>query len=103
MDTHLDRQIAEAAEMLAGARGVAALTGAGVSAESGMPTFRGADGIWDERVVARVATEGFHLLDAPPQRLNARDTPVPAHPSLWEAHRPTLESIAAALRNLLRL
>ncbi len=54
-------------------------------------------------VVARVAAEGFHLLDAPPQRLNARDTPVPAHPNLWEAHRPTLESIAAAIRNLLRI
>jgi acetoin:2,6-dichlorophenolindophenol oxidoreductase subunit beta len=31
-------------------------------------------------VVARVTEEGFHLLDAPPQRLNARDTPVPYHP-----------------------
>jgi pyruvate dehydrogenase E1 component beta subunit/2-oxoisovalerate dehydrogenase E1 component beta subunit len=54
-------------------------------------------------VVSRVATEGFHLLDAPPQRLNSRDTPVPYHPKLWEAHRPTLESISAAIRNLLRL
>jgi pyruvate/2-oxoglutarate/acetoin dehydrogenase E1 component len=39
-------------------------------------------------VIARVATEGFDLLDAPPQRLNAKDTPVPYHPSLWAAHRP---------------
>src|SRR6266581_1911320 len=54
-------------------------------------------------VVARVATEGFGLLDAPPQRLNAKDTPVPYHPSLWAAHRPTARSIAAAARNLLRL
>ena len=38
------------------------------------------------KVVARVASDGFHLLDAPPQRLNARDTPVPYHPNLWEAH-----------------
>jgi pyruvate dehydrogenase E1 component beta subunit/2-oxoisovalerate dehydrogenase E1 component beta subunit len=52
-------------------------------------------------VVARVAAEGFHLLDAPPQRLNARDTPVPYHPKLWAAHRPTPESICAALRKLL--
>src|SRR5271156_2498912 len=28
-------------------------------------------------VIARVATEGFGLLDAPPQRLNAKDTPIP--------------------------
>src|SRR5215207_10626682 len=53
-------------------------------------------------VIARVATEGFGLLDAPPQRLNAKDTPVPYHPNLWAAHRPTARSIAAAARNLLR-
>ena len=54
-------------------------------------------------VIARVVTEGFGLLDAPPQRLNAKDTPVPYHPSLWAAHRPTARSIAAAARNLLRM
>src|SRR5690242_17474784 len=53
-------------------------------------------------VIARVATEGFDLLDAPPQRLNAKDTPVPYHPDLWAAHRPTARSIAAAARNVLR-
>ncbi|HYG24035.1 MAG TPA: alpha-ketoacid dehydrogenase subunit beta [Verrucomicrobiae bacterium] len=53
-------------------------------------------------VVARVAQEGFGLLDAPPQRLNAKDTPVPYHPNLWAAHRPTARRIAAAARNLLR-
>lgn len=54
-------------------------------------------------VVARVATEGFNLLDAPPQRLNAKDTPIPYHPNLWSTHRPTARSIALAVRNLLRL
>jgi len=54
-------------------------------------------------VIARVASEGFDLLDAPPQRLNAKDTPVPYHPNLWAAHRPTARSIGAAARNLLRL
>jgi acetoin:2,6-dichlorophenolindophenol oxidoreductase subunit beta len=54
-------------------------------------------------VIARVMTEGFGLLDAPPQRLNAKDTPVPYHPSLWAAHRPTTRSIAAAARKLLRV
>ncbi|MCU0788876.1 MAG: alpha-ketoacid dehydrogenase subunit beta [Verrucomicrobia bacterium] len=53
-------------------------------------------------VIARVASEGFGLLDAPPQRLNSKDTPVPYHPSLWAAHRPTARSIAAAARRLLR-
>ncbi|HOW78800.1 MAG TPA: transketolase C-terminal domain-containing protein, partial [Verrucomicrobiota bacterium] len=54
-------------------------------------------------VIARVTSEGFGLLDAPPQRLNAKETPVPYHPSLWAAHRPTAHSIAAAARRLLRL
>lgn len=53
-------------------------------------------------VIARVASEGFGLLDVPPQRLNAKDTPVPYHPNLWAAHRPTNRSIAAAARKLLR-
>ena len=54
-------------------------------------------------VVARVAGEGFGLLDAPPLRLNAKDTPVPFHPNLWAVHRPTAQSIAAAARRLLRM
>jgi pyruvate dehydrogenase E1 component beta subunit/2-oxoisovalerate dehydrogenase E1 component beta subunit len=53
-------------------------------------------------VIARVASEGFGLLDAAPQRLNAKDTPVPYHPNLWAAHRPTARSIAAAARNLIQ-
>ena len=53
-------------------------------------------------IIARVTSEGYGLLDAPPQRLNAKDTPVPYHPNLWTAHRPTARAIAAAARNLLR-
>jgi pyruvate dehydrogenase E1 component beta subunit/2-oxoisovalerate dehydrogenase E1 component beta subunit len=52
-------------------------------------------------ILARVATEGFGLLDVPPMRLNAKDTPVPYHPNLWGTHRPTAKTIAAALRQLL--
>jgi pyruvate dehydrogenase E1 component beta subunit/2-oxoisovalerate dehydrogenase E1 component beta subunit len=54
-------------------------------------------------VVARIASEAFNLLDAPPQRLNAKDTPIPFHPNLWATHRPTARSIAEAVRNLIRL
>jgi pyruvate dehydrogenase E1 component beta subunit/2-oxoisovalerate dehydrogenase E1 component beta subunit len=53
-------------------------------------------------VVARIASEGFALLDAPPMRLNAKDTPVPFHPNLWGTHRPTAKTISAAMRDLLR-
>jgi pyruvate/2-oxoglutarate/acetoin dehydrogenase E1 component len=52
-------------------------------------------------IIARVSVEGFGLLDAPPQRLNAKDTPVPYHHNLWIEHRPTTRSVAAAARNLL--
>jgi len=54
-------------------------------------------------VIARVTAEGFGLLDAPPQRLNAKDTPVPFHPALWGTHRPTASTIASALHHLLKL
>lgn len=52
-------------------------------------------------VIARVMTEGFALLDAAPQRLNAKDTPVPYHPALWGTHRPTASAIVSAARQLL--
>ncbi|MGC8829367.1 MAG: alpha-ketoacid dehydrogenase subunit beta [Verrucomicrobiia bacterium] len=54
-------------------------------------------------VITRVCSEGLNLLDAPPQRLNSKDTPIPYHPNLWGAHRPTAHSIMAAVRNLLSM
>jgi NAD-dependent deacetylase len=41
-----DDQILLARMHLASARNVTVLTGAGISADSGVPTFRGADGLW---------------------------------------------------------
>ncbi len=54
-------------------------------------------------IVSRVVSEGFHLLDAPPKRLNSKDTPIPYHPNLWKTHRPTWQSIAESARALLQL
>jgi pyruvate dehydrogenase E1 component beta subunit/2-oxoisovalerate dehydrogenase E1 component beta subunit len=53
-------------------------------------------------VISRVTSEGFHLLDAAPQRVNAKDTPIPYHPNLWAAHRPNAKTIADKARALLR-
>jgi pyruvate dehydrogenase E1 component beta subunit/2-oxoisovalerate dehydrogenase E1 component beta subunit len=53
-------------------------------------------------VVARVAAEGFHLLDAAPARINAKDTPIPYHPNLWTEHRPNRKTIAAKARQILQ-
>lgn len=38
--------LSDAQRRLASARRIAVLTGAGISADSGVPTFRGADGLW---------------------------------------------------------
>ena len=45
-----------AARLLAGSNRVAVLTGAGISAESGVPTFRGAGGFWQGRSAMELAT-----------------------------------------------
>jgi NAD-dependent deacetylase len=46
----------ETIERLRGARSVTVLTGAGVSAESGIPTFRGPDGLWKNHRPEQLAT-----------------------------------------------
>ena len=49
-----------AAQWLGAAAGVCVLTGAGVSAESGVPTFRASDGLWEGHRIEDVASpEGF--------------------------------------------
>jgi NAD-dependent deacetylase len=52
----LDPALDRAAGFLRSARRVAVLTGAGVSAESGLATFRGAGGLWEGHRVEEVAT-----------------------------------------------
>ena len=49
-------EIEAAKERLEGAENVVVLTGAGVSAESGVPTFRGADGLWRNFRAEELAT-----------------------------------------------
>src|SRR5579883_510902 len=47
-------------DALAAAKAVFVLTGAGISAESGLPTFRGAGGYWESHRAEDLATrEGF--------------------------------------------
>lgn len=59
-DGELDRAVRAAADALAAARRVAVLTGAGVSAESGVPTFRASDGLWEGHRIEDVASpDGF--------------------------------------------
>lgn len=46
-EAELGARLADAAALLASSRHTIAFTGAGVSAESGVPTFRGKGGIWE--------------------------------------------------------
>jgi NAD-dependent deacetylase len=56
MADELERSLAAAADALRLARKVAVLTGAGVSAESGVPTYRASDGLWEGHRIEDVAT-----------------------------------------------
>ena len=51
-------------------------------------------------VAAIISEEAFDVLDAPPARLTAPDTPVPYSPPLEKAFRPDAEKIAARARKL---
>jgi len=51
-----DPLVGKAAEILKRAKRVVALTGAGISAESGVPTFRGKDGLWRQFRAEDLAT-----------------------------------------------
>lgn len=84
------------------------LTGAGVSAESGVPTFRGVGGLWREHSVERVASpEGF---DADPalvwefyseRRSKARDVqPNPGHTALAKAEARLGERFLLVTQNV---
>jgi NAD-dependent deacetylase len=83
-------QEATLVEWLKAADSVMAFCGAGVSAESGLPTFRGAGGLWDGDPVEAVATPESFRRD--PQRVwrfysrrqeaLARARPNPAHLAL---------------------
>ncbi len=48
--------IERAVELLSRSRSAVALTGAGVSAESGIPTFRGEGGLWSQYDPVKVAS-----------------------------------------------
>ncbi len=56
MPYELDQQLDRAAAILRPAKKIAVLTGAGISAESGLATFRGSGGLWEGQRVEDVAT-----------------------------------------------
>ena len=83
-------ELEEARQRLAGAQAVAVLTGAGISAESGIPTFRGAGGLWKEYRAEDLATPEAFARDPRlvwewynwRRELIAKAAPNPAHKAL---------------------
>ncbi|HLQ16231.1 MAG TPA: NAD-dependent deacylase [Candidatus Eisenbacteria bacterium] len=55
--------VRDAAELLSTARRGLALTGAGISAESGIPTFRGDGGLWTKYDPVKVASIDYFMSD----------------------------------------
>ena len=84
------------------------LTGAGVSAESGLPTFRGADGLWRGHRVEEVATpEAFHAnpelvwqFYSERRKRAATVAPNPAHRALAELERALDERCFLCTQNV---
>jgi len=77
-------EIVTVAAWLRAARSVAVITGAGISAESGVPTFRGADGLW----------RSFRAEDLATPEAFKRDPEL-----VWEWYRWRRERIADAQPN----
>jgi NAD-dependent deacetylase len=63
VDDLLESSLERAAALVRAAERLAVLTGAGVSAESGVATFRGAGGLWEGHRVEDVATPWAFLRD----------------------------------------
>jgi NAD-dependent deacetylase len=107
-DYDLNAELARAADALRSATKVAVLTGAGVSAESGVPTFRASDGLWEGHRIEEVATPmGF---EANPElvwrfyngrRVNvAKVQPNPGHFALVELEQRFGDGFAVATQNV---
>ena len=52
----IEGQILQAKEIIENSKKITVLTGAGISAESGIPTFRGSDGLWNNLNPQDIAT-----------------------------------------------
>jgi acetoin:2,6-dichlorophenolindophenol oxidoreductase subunit beta len=53
-------------------------------------------------VVSVISDLAFHLLDAPPKRICAQDTPIPVQPDLYAMHRPHAGDIVTAVLDTVR-
>lgn len=83
MNADEDRDVTRAAELLARAERITVLTGAGVSTDSGIPDFRGPQGVWTRNPAAeRLSTLQAYVEDPEVRREAWRQRAV--HP-VWDA------------------
>jgi len=62
--------VTEAALLVAEAKKVLVLTGAGISTDSGIPDFRGPEGVWTKHPEAEKASHIDYYLSDPEIRIN---------------------------------
>ena len=67
-ETLMDGALARATRVLAAARRVVVLTGAGISTDSGIPDFRGPQGVWTKNPKAERMSSLSHYLNDPEVR-----------------------------------
>ena len=67
----IDALIASVRAWISGARSVVALTGAGISTDSGIPDFRGPQGVWTKNPAAEKAATLQNYLADPEIRKSA--------------------------------
>ncbi|HZJ28319.1 MAG TPA: Sir2 family NAD-dependent protein deacetylase [Acidimicrobiia bacterium] len=96
----LDTPLEPLAAWVRDARSIVVLTGAGISTESGIPDFRGPNGVWTKNPAAeKTATLSHYLADASVRELawrNRMDSPVwRADPNAGHEAVATLERKAA--------
>lgn len=79
----MDTQLRNACEIVARSRRVVALTGAGISTESGIPDFRGPQGVWTKNPKAEKLSDiRYYMTDPEVRRLAWQERL--AHPA-WQA------------------
>ena len=96
-----EQALTQVRSRLAEARAVAVLTGAGISADSGVPTFRGSDGLWRNFKAEDIATPQAFLKNPKlvwewynwRRELIATKVPNPAHQALVTLEKRTQDFI----------
>ncbi|MFQ5508380.1 MAG: NAD-dependent deacetylase [Leptospirillia bacterium] len=104
----MEADIERVRERIAGSERLAVLTGAGISAESGVPTFRGADGLWKNFRAEDLATPEAFAQDPElvwewygwRRSLIAECRPNPAHLALVEMEQREGRSFSLVTQNV---